>query len=85
MRQQIADIFAAVVYRIGIPRLSRYRGFDQPQYDRLLAWTSYAVMMNVASGYNALSAYAERDAALARQHMAAYSAAKPRKPVCGIR
>jgi hypothetical protein len=71
VRQQIADTLAAVIYRIGIPRVSRYRGFDQAQYDRLLAWTSYGVMTNLASCYNALSAYAEDDATLARQQITA--------------
>jgi hypothetical protein len=62
---------AAVLYRVGIPRATVYRGFDQEQYDRLLAWTSYSVMMNVANGYNALSGYATRNARLARQQIAA--------------
>ncbi len=70
-RQQNWDTVAAALYRVGIPRASVYRGFDQPQYDRLLAWTSYSVMTNVANGYNALSAYATRDAARARRQITA--------------
>jgi hypothetical protein len=68
-RQQSWDTLAAVLYRVGFPRATVYRGFDQQQYDRLLAWTSYSVMVNVANGYNALSAYATRDARLARQQI----------------
>lgn len=68
-RQQSWDTVAAGLYRVGIPRATVYRGFDQQQYDRLLAWTSYSVMMNVTNGYNALSAYATRDARLARQQI----------------
>lgn len=70
-RQQSWDTVAAILYRTGIPRATVYRGFDQRQYDRLLAWTSYSVMMNVANGYNALSAYATRDASLARRQITA--------------
>jgi len=70
-RQQSWDTLAAGLYRVGIPRATVYRGFDQQQYDRLLAWTSYSVMMNVANGYNALSAYATQDARLARQQITA--------------
>ena len=70
-RQQNWDTLAAGMYRVGIPGGTVYRGFDQPQYDRLLAWTSYSVMMNVANGYNALAAYATRDARLARQQITA--------------
>ncbi|MEE3753122.1 hypothetical protein [Mycobacterium intracellulare] len=68
-RQQSWDTLAAFLYRVGIPRATVYRGFNQEQYDRLLAWTSYSVMMNVANGYNGLSAYATRDAKLARQQI----------------
>ena len=68
-RQQSSDTLAALLYRGGIPGATVYRGFDQQQYDRLLAWTSYSAMMNVANGYNALSAYATREARLARQQI----------------
>jgi len=68
-RQQNWDTIAAGLYRVGIPGGTVYRGFDQPQYDRLLAWTSYSVMHNVANGYNALSAYATGNAELARQQV----------------
>jgi hypothetical protein len=68
-RQQNWDTLAAAMYRVGHPGKSVYRGFDQEQYDRLLAWTSYSAMTNVASGFNALSAYATRDALLARQQV----------------
>jgi hypothetical protein len=68
-RQQNWDTVAAAMYRVGHPGKSVYRGFDQEQYDRLLAWTSYSAMTNVASGFNALSAYATRDAHLARQQI----------------
>ena len=65
------DTVAAGLYRVGIPGGTVYRGFDQSQYDRLLAWTSYSVMHNVANGYNALSAYATGNAELARQQITA--------------
>jgi hypothetical protein len=68
-RQQNWDTVAAAMYRVGHPGKTVYRGFDQEQYDRLLAWTSYSAMTNVASGFNALSAYATRDAHLARQQI----------------
>lgn len=68
-RQQSWDTAAAALYRVGLPGKSVYRGFDQEQYDRLLAWTSYSAMTNVGSGFNALSAYATRDALLARQQI----------------
>ncbi|MGB7114478.1 MAG: hypothetical protein WBD77_28810 [Mycobacterium sp.] len=68
-RQQNWDTVAAGLYRVGIPGGTVYRGFDQPQYDRLLAWTSYSVMHNVANGYNALSAYATGNPDLARQQI----------------
>jgi hypothetical protein len=68
-RQQNWDTVAASLYRVGVPGGTVYRGFDQPQYDRLLAWTSYSVMHNVANGYNALSAYATGNAELARQQI----------------
>jgi hypothetical protein len=71
VRQQNWDSLATAFYRIGVPGASVYRGFDQVQYDRLLAWTSYAVMNNVANGYNALSAYSTQDAQLARRHITA--------------
>jgi hypothetical protein len=70
-RQQNWDTVAAGLYRVGIPGGTVYRGFDQSQYDRLLAWTSYSVMHNVANGYNALSAYATGNAELARQQITA--------------
>lgn len=70
-RQQNWDTLAAALYRVGVPGATVYRGFDQAQYDRLLAWTSYSVMHNVAGGYNALSAYATQNAHLARQHITA--------------
>jgi hypothetical protein len=68
-RQQNWDTIASILYRVGLPGKSVYRGFDQEQYDRLLAWTSYSAMTNVASGFNALSAYATRDALLARRQI----------------
>jgi len=62
---------AAVLYRHGIPGGTVYRGFDQEQYDRLLTWASYSVMIPHAAALNALIAYATRDAVLARQQMRA--------------
>jgi len=70
-RQQNWDTLATALYRVGVPGATVYRGFDQAQYDRLLAWTSYSVMNNAANGYNALSAYATQNAQLARQHIRA--------------
>lgn len=71
-RQQAGETAAAVLYRVGIRGATVYRDFDQAQYDRLLAWNSSAVMINAASGYTALSAYATRDAALARRQITAH-------------
>ncbi|GGL12350.1 hypothetical protein [Nocardia jinanensis] len=61
------------IYRNGVipGTVTIYRGWDQEQYDRLLAWASYAVMYNKADSLNALTAVATNDATLARQEIRA--------------
>ncbi|WP_189094337.1 hypothetical protein [Nocardia jinanensis] len=61
------------IYRNGVipGTVTIYRGWDQEQYDRLLAWASYAVMYNKADSLNALTAVATNDAPLARQEIRA--------------
>jgi hypothetical protein len=68
-RQQRFFTRGAMVYRVGISEGTRYRGFDQPQYDRLLAWAAYSVMHNLTNAMNGLTAYATQDAALSRQQI----------------
>jgi hypothetical protein len=58
---------AKFLYSRGIPGGTRYRGFEQEQYDRLLSWAAYAVMIPQTNALNALTAFATRDADLARR------------------
>jgi hypothetical protein len=56
------------LYSRGIPGGTRYRGFEQQeQYDRLISWAAYAIMIPQANALNALTAFATRDAELARR------------------
>lgn len=61
------------IYRNGVVpgTVSIYRGWDQEQYDRLLAWAAYAVMYSKADSLNALTAVATDNATLARQEIRA--------------
>jgi hypothetical protein len=69
--QQRYTSAATALYEKGVPGGfgTVYRGWDQPQYDRLLTWASYAVMINKTNALNALTAVATRDPALARQQI----------------
>lgn len=65
------SVYGDLVYGVGLPAASNYRGFDQEQYDRVLTWAAYAVMGNQANAMNALSAYATQDATAARAELRA--------------
>ena len=58
---------ARFLYSRGIPGTTRYRGVEQEQYDRLISWAAYAVMIPQTNALNALTAFATRDAELARR------------------
>lgn len=62
-------LYGNVVYGIGFPLASNYRGFDQDQYDRVLTWASYAVMGNQANAMNAISSYAGKNVPAARSEL----------------
>jgi hypothetical protein len=55
-------LHATALYSVGVPTATSYRGFGPEQYDRVLAWAAYAVMVNQANSFNALAAYAAQDA-----------------------
>lgn len=65
--------FATMLYARGIPGGTRYRGLGQEQYDRLITWASYSVMIPQAAAFNGLAAHATRDAELARRQTRARS------------
>ncbi|MFJ8816430.1 hypothetical protein [Amycolatopsis thermoflava] len=69
LAQQRFTLYGNVVYGVGLPGASNYRGFDQEQYDRVLTWATYAVMGNQANSMNALSAYAGQNAPAARSQI----------------
>jgi len=73
LAQQRFNLYGVAVYGVGLPAASNYRGFSQPQYDRVLTWASYAVMGNQSNSMNALSAYAVRDVPAARNQIRATS------------
>lgn len=70
-RQQLFYDLGAANYDQGTRGLGTYYGgWQQPQYDRVLAWASYAVMSNKLNALNALTAVADQDADLSRQQIA---------------
>ncbi|HVV08213.1 hypothetical protein [Amycolatopsis sp.] len=71
LAQQRFNLYGVVVYGIGLPAASNYRGFSQDEYDRVLTWAAYAVMGNQANSMNGLSAYAGQDVPAARNQLRA--------------
>jgi hypothetical protein len=70
-RQQLFYDLGVANYDRGTSGLGTYYGgWQQPQYDRVLAWASYAVMSNKLNALNALTAVADQDADLSRQQIA---------------
>lgn len=69
--QQRYHLAATALYATGVPGGfgTVYRGWNQPQYDRLLTWASYAVMVNKTNTLNAITAVATRDPVRARQQI----------------
>ncbi|WP_109524563.1 hypothetical protein [Nocardia aurea] len=69
--QQSFGAAGDAIYRngIGYGTPTVYRGWNQEQYNRVLAWASYAVMYSKANSLNALTAVATNDASLARQEV----------------
>ncbi|HVW44077.1 MAG TPA: hypothetical protein VHC18_22275 [Amycolatopsis sp.] len=69
LAQQRFTLYGSLVYGIGLPAASNYRGFNQDQYDRVLTWASYAVMGNQANAMNAISAYSTKNVTAARAEL----------------
>ncbi|UPW08581.1 hypothetical protein M1C59_21465 [Gordonia terrae] len=71
--QQRFTAAGTTIYRNGVApgTVTNYRGWNQEQYVRLLAWAAYAVMYNKTNSLNALVAAATGDGSLARQEITA--------------
>jgi hypothetical protein len=69
LSQQRFSLYGDVVYGLGVPAASNYRGFDQDQYDRVLTWASYAVMFNQATAMRALAAWSTDDVSQGRAEL----------------